>query len=200
MGCPPWPAPRVDDAVSGAGRELVLLSGGIDSACLLGERRVKGAKPEALFVAYGQPAEEEEEAASCALAADLGADWSKVEVGGIVLDVGEIAGRNALLAHLALTWLGRGEAALIYLGIHAGTPYRDCSPPFVSETQRSLDFQSGGAVRLVAPFVNWSKELIVARALELSLPLELTHSCERSGTPCSECPSCIDRSELLASA
>lgn len=192
--------PRADAAVNGAGREIILLSGGIDSACLLAERRAKGAKPEALFVSYGQPAAAAEEAASRALAADLDADWSKVEVGGIVPDVGEITGRNALLAHLALTWLGRGTAALIYLGIHAGTPYRDCSPPFVAETQRSLDFQSGGAVRIVAPFVNWSKGLIVARALELGVPLDLTHSCERSETPCNQCPSCIDRSELLASA
>ena len=105
---------------------------------------------------------------------------------------------NPLLAHLALTHLGGRGSTCIYLAIHAGTPYRDCTVQFIEETQRSLDFQSGGVVRLVAPYVAWSKQLVIEHALRLGVPLELTHSCERSTAPCGECPSCIDREALLA--
>jgi 7-cyano-7-deazaguanine synthase len=181
-------------------REVVLLSGGLDSACVLAERVEVGAEPIALFIDYGQPAAAIERSASRRLAEHFGAARGEVGVEGIELPAGEIAGRNALLVHLALTWLGNGGARTIYLGIHAGTGYRDCSPEFLEETQRSLDFQSGGAARLVAPFVNWPKELVVARALKLGVPVDMTHSCERAEIPCGECLSCIDRRNLLASA
>lgn len=174
-------------------REVVLVSGGIDSGCLLAERVAAGSVPDALFVDYGQPPVKAEREASRCLARTLTAPWSEVRVGGLEVSDGEIAGRNALLAHLALTWIGHCGAALIFLGIHAGTPYRDCSSSFVEETQRSLDFQSGGGVRLVAPFVDWPKQLIVDRAHELGLPLRQTHSCERGDNACDECASCIDR-------
>lgn len=176
----------------------MLLSGGIDSACLLANCAAQGANPTALFVDYGQPVAAIERHTSLALAEHFGARWSEISIGGLAPPAGEIAGRNALLAHLALTWLGNNAAAVIQLGIHAGTSYRDCTPDFVAETQRSLDFQSGGEVRLLAPFVTWPKQLVLARALELGVPIEMTFSCERAAIPCDECLSCIDRRELLA--
>lgn len=178
----------------------MLLSGGIDSSCLLAECAARGTVPTALFIDYGQPVAVVERRASVALAEHFDARWNEITIGGITPSAGEILGRNALLAHLALTWLGSGTPAVIQLGIHAGTSYRDCTPEFVAETQRSLDFQSGGEVRLLAPFVSWSKELILARALELGVPIEITFSCERANSPCGECLSCIDRRELLARA
>lgn len=179
---------------------LILLSGGIDSACLLADRIAKERAPSALYVDYGQPVAAIERDCSAAIASRYGIPWAVLQVGGLEVRDGEIPGRNALLAHLALTHVGSRPASCIYLAIHAGTPYRDCTPEFVEETQRSLDFQSGGAARLIAPYVSWSKEMIVERARELQLPLDLTHSCERTADPCGECTSCIDRRALLASA
>lgn len=179
---------------------LILLSGGIDSATLLADGAARGDVLGALFVDYGQAPASRERACSKAIADHFDVEWSAVEISGLKIPEGEISGRNALLAHLALTKLGRGRGACIYLGIHAGTPYRDCTPEFVEETQRSLDFQSGGTVRLVAPYVTWSKQLLINRALQLAVPLELTHSCERSVSPCEECLSCIDRRAILARA
>jgi 7-cyano-7-deazaguanine synthase len=181
-------------------QEVVLLSGGIDSACLLADRSATGGAPSALFVSYGQPAALAERSASQAVAASVQAAWAEVGVTGIEPDRGEIAGRNALLAHLALTWLGRCESAVIYLGIHAESSYRDCSPAFVEETQRSLDFQSGGAVRLSAPYVSWPRALVIERARELGLAFTDTFSCETACDPCGSCASCVDRQVALASA
>ncbi|HEY5708129.1 MAG TPA: 7-cyano-7-deazaguanine synthase [Solirubrobacterales bacterium] len=179
---------------------LILLSGGIDSACLLAECDAKSLDPAALFVDYGQAVADKERSCSESLAAHFDIHWSAIELTGLVIPKGEILGRNALLAHLALTYLGHQNASCIYLGIHAGTPYRDCTPGFIEETQRSLDFQSGGAIRLVAPYLTWPKQLIIEHAEELGVPIELTHSCERSARPCGKCPSCLDRIGSFARA
>ena len=177
---------------------LILLSGGIDSACLLAECDDKRLNPSALFIDYGQAVASKERSCSESLAAHFDIRWSALELTGLVIPEGEILGRNALLAHLALTHLGPHGASCIYLGIHAGTPYRDCTQGFVEETQRSLDFQSGGSTQLIAPYVTWPKQLIIERAEELGVPIELTHSCERSVRPCGECLSCLDRKGFLA--
>lgn len=177
---------------------LVLLSGGIDSACLLADPTVHDGTSAALFVDYGQPVAQTEHECSARIASHYSAPWASIEINGLRVEHGEIPGRNALLAHLALTHLGAPGSACIYLAIHAGTPYRDCTAQFIEETQRSLDFQSGGAVRLVAPYVAWPKQQLIEHALQLGVPLELTHSCERSTAPCGECLSCIDREALLA--
>jgi 7-cyano-7-deazaguanine synthase len=172
----------------------------LDSGCLLAELCEKAERPEGLFVDYGQRVAEAERAAAAAISAELGAHFSTLKIEGIEVPSGEIAGRNALLVHLALTWLGESGPANIYLGIHTGTTYRDCSPDFVTETQRSLDFQSGGVVRLVAPYVSWPKQLIFDRAVELGFDVGITHSCERSDVPCGICNSCVDRRDLFAHA
>jgi 7-cyano-7-deazaguanine synthase len=54
-------------------------------------------------------------------------------------------------------------------------------------------------MRLLAPFVQWSKADVYSLALRLDVPLGLTHSCEASDEPCGSCRSCVDREALLAS-
>jgi len=179
---------------------LVLLSGGIDSACLLADCRAQGHSVSGLFVEYGQAGAAKERDSSASLAKHFNARWKELRVDGLNPSTGEILGRNSLLIHLALTSLDHLRPTCIYLGIHSGTPYLDCTPEFVTDMQRSLDFHSGGQVQLLAPYVTWSKEMVIERARELTVPLELTHSCERSSTPCGHCPSCIDREVLLARA
>jgi 7-cyano-7-deazaguanine synthase in queuosine biosynthesis len=117
---------------------LILLSGGIDSACLLADRVVHEQAPGALFVDYGQPVAEIERDCSAEIASHYGAPWDVLQIGGLEVCDGEIPGRNALLTQLAFTHLGGERASCIYLAIHAGTPYRDCTPEFIGEIQRSL--------------------------------------------------------------
>ena len=179
---------------------LVLLSGGIDSACLLADCTAKHRDVETLFIDYGQAPAMKERECSSALAAERNVPWSAVRLTGLSISAGEIPGRNALLVHIAFAHLGAIETSCIYLGIHAGTPYRDCTPDFIKETQKALDYLGGGTRQLVAPFVSWSKGEVHQRAKELGVPIELTHSCERSADPCGACPSCVDRRALVASS
>jgi 7-cyano-7-deazaguanine synthase len=184
----------------GRALDVVLLSGGLDSACVLLEVQHAGGRPEALFIHYGQAAASREREASHAVARKTASPWREVAAEAGHALAGEIIGRNAFLIHAAQLTLQPKEPLCLYLGIHAGTGYRDCTPEFVSLMQDSLDFHSDGRVRLVTPFLNWAKGTVFDRARELGVPIELTYSCERGADPCGSCRSCVDREALLASA
>jgi 7-cyano-7-deazaguanine synthase len=177
----------------------VLLSGGVDSTTLLAlcaQQDPEGIG--AIFVDYGQPASAHEREAARAASAVYDVDLCEVQVEIGPVSDGEVQGRNALLVHLALASAGP-HAGTIFLGIHAGTTYRDCSPAFVQSMQISLDAHRDGALQLAAPFVEWSKAEVYALAGNLKVPFEITYSCE-SGTvpPCGRCRSCLDRKALDA--
>ena len=181
-------------------RRLVLLSGGVDSACLLALCTEQSWGASAVFVDYGQAGAQPEAKAAAAIAAAFGVvlRQARVDIGPI--PEGEIPGRNALLVHLALALAGP-EPTTMMLGIHAGTPYRDCSPAFVDAMQVSLDFHRDGALQLATPFLTWTKPQIYAYARAACVPLELTYSCEAGALPpCGSCPSCRDRELLDASS
>jgi 7-cyano-7-deazaguanine synthase len=191
-----WSCAMVD-AVSS---RTILLSGGIDSACLLAlcAEQDREEDVDALFVDYGQAAAGPERRAAVAVAASFGVRLREAQVSIGPIPEGEIPGRNALLVHLALSMAGRGPLTVM-LGIHAGTGYRDCSPEFVTAMQVSLDAHRGGTAQLAAPFANWTKVEIYAYADAMSVPVVLTYSCD-AGTvpPCGACPSCRDRKMLRA--
>jgi 7-cyano-7-deazaguanine synthase len=183
-----WQCPAVSS--------LVLCSGGIDSTTVAVQRVAQRERVELCFVDYGQPARAAERRSADALARRLDIEVAYVGICGVNAPPhGEIAARNLLLVSAALA--ARPETRSMLLAIHAGTGYRDCSPAFVDEMQRVLDFHTDGRCRLVTPFLHWSKADVVALARELKAPLELTHSCEAADEPCRSCRSCIDREVIL---
>lgn len=173
---------------------VVLCSGGTDSATLTALAVTEDQEVELCFVDYGQPAREAEREAVRSLGHHFAVPVQELQVQGLVISAGEIPMRNALLVTCAAAL--RPDAALVGLGIHAGTGYRDCSPDFVDLLQRTLDFHRDGAMQLVTPFLNWSKGDIHALALRLDVPLSVTHSCEASDDACGACSSCADREAL----
>jgi 7-cyano-7-deazaguanine synthase len=184
--------------VSGSPRSaaeiLVLLSGGVDSMACADFYRTMGRPVCGLFVDYGQLAAHREFAAASAVANHLGIELTRLALNGSTQPktAGEIPTRNAFLVCLAamecpLSVLG------IAIGIHAGTQYADCTPGFVTSAKTLLSFHSR-PVDVLAPFVDWKKEQIMAYALSRHLPLKLTYSCERGADPpCGSCLSCLDR-------
>lgn len=174
---------------------LVLTSGGLDSSTLLAYLRSEGTPVAGLFVDFGQPAAASEQSAARFFCDALGATFLTIEYRGRCVKAGELRGRNALLVHMALLEFPFRSGA-IGIGIHAGTTYRDCSPPFVDLMQTSLDFHTGGSVGITSPFVAWTKADILALAVQLDLLVTRTYSCERANTPCDRCPSCSDRRAL----
>ena len=174
---------------------VILSSGGIDSTLALALTVSWQRECTTLFVDYGQAAASAEALASAAIAGHYGVERRVLAIDGPSFGSGEVRGRNAFLVHAALLTFPAGSGCIV-IGIHAGTGYRDCDPDFVALMQRSLDFHTGGAIALVAPFVDASKSSVFALAREADIPIELTFSCEAGAEPCGECFSCRDRQSL----
>ncbi len=171
---------------------VLLLSGGVDSAVCLALLRRDGASVETVFVDYGQrPLRAELESAQ-RVAGNFESALSVVRINGFIVVDGDIAARNLmLLACAANRALPRNR--LVVIGVHAGTPYADCSPTFAKTVQDVLDVYSDGRVSLWCPLLQLNKSQIFNLAEELGIDMKLLHSCERADTPCGRCPSCKDR-------
>lgn len=176
---------------------LLLLSGGIDSACCLAYLRSIGRRVDTLFVDYGQAAASAEAAAARNVATHFGCEFREVSIDHErELGRGEIIGRNATLVFIAI-FSTESLPASICLGVHAGTPYYDCSEAFCSDLDRIVSELTDSRSGLLTPFVTWNKADIAEFAAENEVPVSITYSCESSNSPCGQCSSCRDR-ELFA--
>jgi 7-cyano-7-deazaguanine synthase len=152
-----------------------------------------------MFVDYGQRPARSEETSARAIARHYKIAFHKVSCAGPRTDFrGEIAGRNAFLILSALLFRPQ-SAGLISLGIHAGTPYYDCTELFAQQIGKILDTYSDGRLALGTPFLSWRKDRIWAFCKENDVPVAMTWSCEVGpARPCGKCLSCIDRKALYA--
>lgn len=171
----------------------VLLSGGIDSAACIAFYAERGATLTATFVDYGQAARVAESRAAKAVARHYGASVSAVRVDARRRwGAGLIPARNAMLVSCGLM-VAKPRVQALVLGIHAGTSYVDCSPPFVQVMQKVADLYTDGRVQIAAPFLTWTKAEIARYCSVKRVPIHLTYSCEAGSQPCRRCSSCRDR-------
>jgi len=178
---------------------LVLLSGGIDSAACVAFFRRRRNEVSAMFVDYGQVSAARERKAAGDICRHFGIKLNEVRCAGATRKTeGSIRARNALLACIALMEAGF-SSGVISLGIHSGTDYWDCTKEFAALSQRLFDGYTDGRVRLLLPFLGWSKRQIWNYCRQVSVPIELTYSCERGlDQPCHRCSSCRDLEVLRA--
>jgi len=178
-------------------KATVLMSGGMDSAACARLLATHGHTVEGIFVDFGQAAREQECLAVARLAHLLGITITTLHVGSPGgFGAGELIGRNAFLLMTAI-FLGRADHGLLAIGVHAGTPYYDCSPGFVDRMKSLAEEQTNGRLTVTAPFLHWTKGQIYEYVVKSGLPIDATYSCE-SGTspPCGSCASCRDRRVL----
>jgi 7-cyano-7-deazaguanine synthase len=175
----------------------VLMSGGIDSAACAHFLRSSGMSVDGLFIDHGQAAAEPEAKAVAALAGHLGIAVRKAGLmGSHSFGAGELLGRNAFLIFTALLLSG-GRSGLLGLGLHAGTPYYDCSEAFVAAIGQLVSENTDGRVSIVAPFISWTKKDVYDYFVSARLPIDATYSCEAGTEPtCGACASCRDRQVL----
>ena len=193
-------ATDLPEAASRANRQCtVLLSGGIDSAACVGLYREQQFAVNGIHISYGQVPAAREVAAARSVASHYAVPLKVVRlVGGHLKTPGELLGRNAFLLFSALMELEE-RSSLLALGIHSGTPYYDSSPRFLASVQALVDGQCDGRIRVVAPFLEWTKRDIWDYCIEHAVPIDLTYSCERgSSQPCGDCLSCRDLEALRA--
>src|SRR5579863_243555 len=117
-----------------------------------------------------------------------------------------VPARNTIFLSFALAWAEVLEANDIYIGVNAldYSGYPDCRPAFIRafEHMSNVATKAGveGRIRtqIRTPLIELSKAEIVLLALELNVPLQLTHSCydpDAAGRPCGACDSCLLRSK-----
>jgi 7-cyano-7-deazaguanine synthase len=173
------------------------MSGGIDSACCVHFLQSQGIITDAIFIDYGQAAAKREALAVEAIAKHLRITMRSIKISGFSPSgPGELVGRNALLVFTAL-FINSGRSGILGLGIHAGTPYYDCSESFIQSTAKLVAEHTDGRVSVLAPFINWTKRDIYEYFVSADLPIASTYSCEAGDEqPCGICASCRDRKAL----
>lgn len=201
----------------------VLISGGLDSAILLGEmlRRQRLVQP--LYVRNGLYWEAVElehlqrflAAIACPAlrplhilelpVADLyDQHWSIT--GEHVPDAGTpdeavfLPGRNVLLLAKALLWCHLHGSAELVLGVLGSNPFPDATDEFFAGFQQAVNRAVGGQVEVRRPFAGMHK--VDVMRLGRDLPLELSFSCIRpvAGLHCGACNKCAERRQAFADA
>lgn len=175
----------------------LLLSGGIDSTALVAFYLSRDVIVKGLHFNYGHPSFVAEQRAIEKVSSYYKIFVTTIDLGfSIATNKGEYYCRNATLL-LSAASISSSKSARFAIGIHAGTPYYDCSKIFVNDIQRLFDGYFNGSVQVEAPFLGLTKWEIINLCNELKVPIEITYSCEQGGDiPCGECLSCIDRSVL----
>jgi 7-cyano-7-deazaguanine synthase len=175
----------------------VLLSGGLDSSACIHYYLSQSFKVNAIFIDYGQKANENElnSAINIARHYDTNLDYLKFS-SQQKFSEGEIRGRNAFLV-MAVLLAYPTIKGVISMGIHSGTSYYDCSELFVKNINDILNNYTSGQLILDVPFLKWDKRMIFNYCRDKGIPINLTYSCENgTDVPCGRCLSCLDRGAL----
>jgi 7-cyano-7-deazaguanine synthase len=211
-------------------RAVVLLSGGLDSATVLGIARARGFECYALSVHYGQR-HGAELAAARQIAVALGAREHRVMavdlagIGGSALTdpsmaipespttgipITYVPARNTLMLSLALGWAEVVGAADIFVGVNAVdySGYPDCRPEFIEAFENLARLATkagveGAHFKIQAPLIDMSKADIIRAGTELGVDYSVTVSCYQAapdGAACGKCDSCRLRAAGFAAA
>ncbi len=186
---------------------VVLLSGGIDSTCLLTVLRSAGESVHALGIDYGQSHVIELTRAK-AICQKLGVPYERANLSGLrallpgSLLTGHgaspvVSNRNAIMASVAAGYAAAHGHSSIALAVHHGDCdlFPDCRPEFI-EALRTLVSHVG--IDVLTPFLHVEKRDLVRAGLASGAPLTDTWSCYSPGpVPCRLCLACIERSKVI---
>jgi 7-cyano-7-deazaguanine synthase len=201
----------------------VLVSGGLDSAILVGEALSSRSEVYPLYVRTGLAWESVEFAylqrfldavASPRLhpvkvlnqpVNDLYGDhWSLT--GHAVPDAESpdeavfLPGRNVLLLSKAILWCHMNRIPALAMAPLAANPFPDATPEFFRAYQSVVNSAVEGSVRLEWPYLHLEKAELLRRSR--NLPLALTFSCIRpvDGHHCGVCNKCAERRRAFIAA
>jgi 7-cyano-7-deazaguanine synthase len=127
-----------------------------------------------------------------------------------------LTGRNLVLLTKAGVVAARHGARQIAIGPLAGNPFPDARPAFFRSMGEALSLGLDHEIAIATPFLEWEKSDVIARGLELGVPLELTLSCMNppqgpqpapsgpsrgpAATHCGLCSKCRERRDAFRSA
>jgi 7-cyano-7-deazaguanine synthase len=201
----------------------VLVSGGLDSAVLLGEALQHHPAVHPLYVRTGllwesvelehlkrflaamrAPALRPLQLLELPIADVYGKHWSIT--GTEVPDENSpdaavfLPGRNVLLLSKALLWCHLNSVPAIALALLEANPFPDATPKFFDAFSEAVNLAMRGRVAVLRPYAHLSKVEVIQRGR--AMPLKETFSCIRpiAGRHCGRCNKCAERSKAFASA
>lgn len=191
---------------------IVVLSGGMDSATVLGKlidvkKEYTNSKTYCVFFEYDQHTQKKERECADALCkhynVDLIVHQLKLHSDGLVSNGKdfEVPARNSIFALMCLNigkQIYKDEEFDIFLGIQGSdqTTYVDCTELAIDMTAKLVGYLTTNNATVYAPFSEISKAEILKIGATLDVPYEKTWSCYVSQEkPCGECPSCKLRKE-----
>lgn len=201
----------------------VLISGGLDSAILLGETLARGGGVHPLYVRCGLAWENVElqhlhrflEALACPRlrplsvldcpVADLYGDHWSVQ-GRDVPDADSpdeavfLPGRNVLLLSKAILWCHLHDVGGVAMAPLVSNPFPDATPEFFRAFESVVNQAVSGRVRVLLPYAGLHKTEVMRRGQ--GLPLEVTFSCIHpcDDRHCGRCNKCAERRRAFADA
>jgi 7-cyano-7-deazaguanine synthase len=177
---------------------VVLLSGGLDSAVCL---RIVGPVDACLFVDYGQPAVEQERAASQRLAKEAEVPWHELQLnlplGEMAAPAGEpgpriVPGRNLAMLSCAVSFAaGLGSDAVVFgASLSDRRAYPDCRGEWLNDVSRVCEAAYG--IEIAAPLQYSTRAQVCDIARETGVNATSVWSCYTpvDGKPCGTCDSC----------
>ena len=191
-------------------RDLLLLSGGLDSTALAAWKCPAGC----LFIDYGQRPAEGEARSAFAVAEALDLPLERIVADCSIVGVGALSGRptpnlaptpewwpfrNQLLVTLAAAYAvtHRFDTVMIGTVMSDGGRHADGTAAFIDCLSCLLSMQEG-SIHLVAPALHLTTaELIETSGLTDAI-LGWTHSCHLANHACGGCPGCRERAQVLA--
>jgi 7-cyano-7-deazaguanine synthase len=111
-----------------------------------------------------------------------------------------LPGRNVLLLSKAMLWCHLRAVSEIAIATLASNPFPDAAPEFFAAFGAVINRAVGGCVRVQQPYLSLKKGEVLRRGR--ALPLELTFSCirPRQGRHCGACNKCAERRRAFADA
>ncbi len=122
---------------------------------------------------------------------------------GTGIPITYVPARNTIFLSFALGWAEVLGATDIFLGVNAldYSGYPDCRPEYLEAFQRMARLATrhgveGGAIRIQAPLLTWTKARIIQEGLALGVDYGMTTSCydpTADGIACGHCDACLLR-------
>lgn len=200
---------------------VIALSGGMDS-CVTAAIAQKDFTLAAAHFNYGQRTEKRELAAFHAIAdffdiqhrividythftkighsslTDYSMEVTPADINSPEVPSSYVPFRNANILAACTSYAEAIEAGAVFIGAvyEDASGYPDCRPEFIDAFQQvvTLGTKPGAEIRVYAPLLHFSKEMIVKKGIELGAPLHLSWSCyQGEHEACGVCDSCALR-------
>ena len=111
-----------------------------------------------------------------------------------------VPNRNMVMLSLAVSYAIGVGARKVYYGAHHGDHaiYPDCRKVFVSAMEVAISLCDWTPIVLEAPYIEMDKGGILKKGIGLDVDYSLTWTCYEGGDkPCGECGSCVERAEAF---